>query len=273
MQTFLDVVMQPLPVTDPLRHKIVMVDGFYIAYPSVKAHRHLQGAKTEESVLLWAIDAITFEPLHWVILPQLEDAAGWMYFFREFTERGFDPTHIVHDGHYGIPLATERYMPDVIHQRCVVHFVRNSHKKIGISPKSPLARKLQSLIYQLPTIASEEERQSWLHAYDSYLEAYLQSEHAKIPQTGAFRALHKLLGNAHERGDLFTYLTYPDLPNNTNAIESHNRTLREALRRHRGMPLRQREALVSWLLLFKSTDNLAVIRAQYEARKSTLFDA
>ena len=50
----------------------------------------------------------------------------------------------------------------------------------------------------------------------------------------------------------------------TNAIESRNRVLREMLRRHRGTPLPQREAMVAWALLFKSTDNLVAIRAQYE---------
>lgn len=38
------------------------------------------------------------------------------------------------------------------------------------------------------------------------------------------------------------------------------------------MKLNKRESLVSWILLFKSTDDLAAIREHYESIKHTLFD-
>lgn len=267
MQLFLRHVPSPLPDTRPLLHTAVMLDGFYITYPSLKEHRHLRGAKTQKSVLLWAMDAHTFQPLHWIILRQLEDTAGWLRFFEEFTLLGFNPTYLVHDGHIGISLATKQYLPDAIHQRCVVHMVRNSHRKIGITPKAPLAQQLQSLIYQLPGIRSEEDGHRWLSAYDDYLKAFLTAEHNGMKQTKAFYSLHALLDNAHQKNELLTFLRYPELPNNTNPIESYNRVLREALQRHRGMPLEKRESLVAWLLLFRSTDNLTVIREHYERQR------
>lgn len=145
--------------------------------------------------------------------------------------------------------------------------VRNSHKKLGITPKAPLARGLQSLVYRLPSVQSEADKQAWQRAYDNYLASFLVADRQNVKLTGAFRAMHTLLANGYGRNELFTFLRYPGLSNNTNAIESQNHTLRESLQRHRGMPLAQREALISWLLLFKSTDDLTVIRRQYEAQK------
>lgn len=248
-----------------------MLDGFYIAYPSLRAHRHLPGAKTDESVLLLAIDAFTHAPLHWAIYHRLEDATAWLLFFADLVELGFSPQYLVHDGHHGIPLAAKRYLPSALHQRCLVHMVRNVHKDIGISPKAPLARQLQSLIYRLVKVRTLQDRAAWEAAWHEYLAAFSAAELAGAHRTKAFLSLHAVLANAYKRDELFTFLDHPGLPNNTNAIESQNRVLRETLRRHRGMQLAQREALIAWRLLFNSTDDLAAIRAQYLAARRHTF--
>lgn len=265
LRRLLSVTLPPLPVTsrESVSHSALMVDGFYIAYPSIKQHRHLPGAKTEESLLLLAIDALTHEPLHWHIYRRLEDGNAWDMFFAELVSLGFAPLYLVHDGHYGIGRASRKYLPRVRHQRCLVHLVRNVHKDIGITPKAPLACQLQSLIYQLVLVRTHVDKRAWLQSWSDYLLAFSLAEAAGTPRTKAFLSLHTVLRNAYERDELFTFLDHPELPHSSNAIESRNRVLREALRRHRGMSLTKREALVSWLLLFKSTDDLAVVRAHY----------
>ena len=275
MRPFLEVTPRPLPLTpaQAASHAAVMLDGFYIAYPSVKEHRHLPGAKTEQSILLLAIDASTHEPLHWHIYPRIEDGRTWQLFFAELAALGFSPLYLVHDGHYGIPLAAGKYFPRALHQRCLVHMVRNVHKDIGITPKAPLARKLQSLIYRLVTVRTHDDKHQWLQAWSNYLVAFALAEGDNTPRTKAFLSLHIVLRNAYERQELFTFLDHPGLPHNTNAIESRNRVLRETLKRHRVLPLAQREALISWRLLFTQTDDLTVIRRQYEEmQRDTLFD-
>lgn len=269
VQPFLDVIMSPLPRAPghAASYAALMLDGFYIAYPSVKEHRHLPGAKTDESILLLAIDAITHEPLHWHIYHRLEDTTAWQLFFAEIVALGFSPLYLVHDGHQGIRRAANRFMPHALHQRCLVHMVRNVHKDIGITPKAPLARQLQTLIYQLVDVRTYDDKKRWLHAWSEYLAAYVADELAHAPRTKAFGSLHAVVLHAYERHELFTFLDYPHLPHSTNAIESRNRVLREALRRHRGLPLVKQEALVSWLLLFKCTDDLTVIRAWYERQR------
>lgn len=268
MARFLARTPSPLPMTprQAASHAVLMVDGFYIAYPSIKAHRHLPGAKTDESILLLAISATTFQPLHWAIYRRLEDATAWLLFFEELTNLGFSPQFIIHDGHYGIPIAMNKYLPNTTHQRCLVHMVRNVHKDIGITPKAPLAKQLQGLIYRLVKVQTLEGRAAWEVELTAYLEAFSAATLAKVPQTKAFLSLHTVLLNAYRRNELFTFLSHPGLPNCTNAIESQNRVLRESLGRHRGMALSQREAFVAWRLLFKSTTNLAVIRAHYKSK-------
>lgn len=269
MADFLSYTPPPLPLAprQAASHTTIMVDGFYIAYPSIRVHRHLPGAKTDESVLLLAIDAMTFQPLHWVIYRRLEDVTTWLLFFNELAKLGFSPQLLIHDGHYGIPIATSKYFPEITHQRCLVHMVRNVHKDIGITPKAPLAKQLQSLIYQLVKVQTSEDRVAWEIELHTYLEAFSVAESAGAPRTKAFLSLRTVLTNAYKRGELFAFLAHPGLPNNTNAIESQNKILRESLGRHRGMTLKQREAFVAWRLLFKSTDDLAVIRAHYKGKK------
>jgi hypothetical protein len=266
LRPLLAAMVSPLPMTreEAASCTALMLDGFYIAYPSIREHRHLPGAKTDESVLLLAIDAITHQPLHWRIYRRLEDGLVWDRFFAELVALGFSPQYLIHDGHQGIQRASKKYLPDTLHQRCLVHMVRGVHKKLGITPKSPLAKQLQALIYRLVAVRTPEDRDAWLTAWSDYLAAFTKAELAGIPQTKALLSLQDILLHAYERNELFTFLDQPGLPSNTNAIESRNRVLREMLRRHRGTPLPQREAMVLWALLFKSTDDLTAIRAQYE---------
>lgn len=260
MGAFLAQTPLPLPVCNPAAHAALMLDGFYIAYPSIRAHRHLPGAKTEQSILLLAIDAITRQPLHWCVYRRLEDTTAWRLFFAELVRHGFTPDYLVHDGHQGITRAAAYYTSQVLHQRCLVHLVRNVHKDIGITPKAPLAQQLQSLIYRLVKVRTSQGRVNWEADWHAYRAAYEAGKHQKLPYTKAFLSLHTVLYNAHKRDELFTFLSHPGLPNNTNAIESQNRVLREALGRHRGMTLDKREALVSWILLFRSELDLRVIQ-------------
>lgn len=250
----------PLPVADPSVHTALMLDGFYVAYPSIREHRHLPGAKTEESILLLAIDPVTYQPLHWAIYRRLEDGAAWYSFFAELVALGFAPCYLIHDGHQGITRAAGRYMPEALHQRCLVHMVRNVHKDIGITPKAPLAQQLQSLIYQLVKVRTEYDRTEWETGWRAYRTAYDAARAQDIPITKSLASLHVVLSNAYRRAELFTFLDHPGLPNNTNAIESQNRVLREALGRHRGMTIDKREALVAWILLFRSEPDLRVIQ-------------
>lgn len=249
----------PLPVAVPAVYTTLMLDGFYIAYPSIREHRYLPAAKTEESILLLAIDPITNRPVHWAIYRRLEDGAAWYSFFYELVTLGFAPRYLIHDGHQGITRAAGHYMPQAIHQRCLVHMVRNVHKDIGITPKAPLARQLQSLIYQLVKVRTVNDRANWETDWRAYQAAYVAARAKNVPITKNLSSLHTVLSNAYKRAELFTFLDHPELPNNTNAIESQNRLLREALGRHRGMNLARREALVTWILLFRSEPDLRVI--------------
>ena len=267
---FLDTVPPPLsiPHSDTPSRAAIMLDGFYIAYPSIKEHRHLPGAKTATSILLLAIDAYTHEPLHWHIYQRFEDVRAWNMFFAELVKLGFSPKYLVHDGHSGIQRASAIYLPEARHQRCLVHMVRGAHRKLGITPKSPLARQLQSLIHHLVTVRTHAGKAVWLAAWGDYLAAFEYAESTNTPQTNALRGLKAILMHAYERDELFTFLDEPGLPHTSNAIESRNRVLREALRRHRGMTLSQREAMVSWLLLLQQTDDLTVIRKHYETTRN-----
>lgn len=61
-----------------------------------------------------------------------ESEASWAEVFKNLTERGLHGvTYVVADDHLGLHAALRRYFPEVIGQRCQVHYLRNALGKIS----------------------------------------------------------------------------------------------------------------------------------------------
>jgi putative transposase len=61
-----------------------------------------------------------------------ESEASWAEVFKNLTERGLHGvTYVVADDHLGLHAALRRYCPDVMGQRCQVHYLRNALSKIS----------------------------------------------------------------------------------------------------------------------------------------------
>ncbi len=268
------------PLLPSLSPSSIQLDGFYLAYPSIKRNRHLRGAKTESCVLLWALDDHNLKPVYWKFYRRLENSGTWKDFIKNMKECGINPEHLVHDGHPGITQATKRYWPQTKQQRCLVHLMSGMHKDLGVAPRTQIAIRLKQVVASLFDVTNEQEQKEWEKSWLDYGQTYekklLALQKGEVVHEQDMRMPKSLLGafsvinDAYLRDELFTYLdSSKTVSRTTNAIESNNGNLRELLRRHRGMKLNQRINLVSWQLGFKQDQTITQLRGQIHTHFDT----
>lgn len=265
--------------------KIVVVDGFYLAYPSLKRNRHKAGFKKDKCILLWAIDSTTRKPIYWKFYDTTENMGIWKKFIKEMKRHKISPEYLVHDGHPGITNACSKYWPQAKQQRCLAHFMGNMNKDLSISPKTRLARSLKSLVAALFQVKTAVDRAAWEQRWLDYLSDNQETILALVKRnaayedgvriSGLYASAFSVVNNAYNRDEIFTYLEDDRVPNTSNAIESLNGTLRELTRRHRGLSLEQRKNLVAWALAYRQGQTRTQIKQQIDnsqLQKDTLFE-
>lgn len=107
-------------------------------YPALVIDAHVEHVRREGHVrgtaALWVV-GITRQGYRehlgtWV--GPSESEASWGTVFRDLAERGLHGvTYAVADDHLGLAAALRRYFPDVVLQRCQVHYQRNARAKIS----------------------------------------------------------------------------------------------------------------------------------------------
>ena len=260
------------PAPHARKPKIVIVDGFYLAYPSLKRNRHKPGFNRDRCILLWAIDSATHKPIHWQFYDTTENMGIWKVFIKGMKANKISPDYLVHDGHPGITYACTKYWPKTKQQRCLAHFMGNMNKDLGISPKTELAKNLKRLVAALFKVDNAADRLAWERQWLAYLRANQETISAllnkkTVYENGAripslYASAFSVVNNAYNRDEIFTYLDNPEIPKTSNSIESLNGTLRELTRRHRGLSLEQRKSLVAWALAYRQGQTRAQIKQQ-----------
>lgn len=107
-------------------------------YPALVVDAHVEQVRREGHVrataALWVV-GVTPEGYRehlglWVGASESE--ASWGHVFKDLVERGLHGvTYVVSDDHVGLRAALRRYLPDAIHQRCQVHYLRNALSKVS----------------------------------------------------------------------------------------------------------------------------------------------
>lgn len=176
-----------------------------------------------------------------------ETYAAWAAFLAGFLSPGV----IVADGQKGIYRAVRELFPGTGFQRCHFHVVQDGIHYLTREPKDAAGKDLLHLLHGLKDVDDLVRRDEWItlwkiweHQYAAELRAKTESgSYAYTRIRGARLMVRRALPH------LFTYLDYPFCPNTTNMVEGWvNAALAEALRRHRGLRLRQKKTLVSVVL-------------------------
>jgi transposase-like protein len=176
---------------------------------------------------------------------------GW---FREMrARRGLYPLYITMDGERSVMRAIAETWPQAKIQRCLYHIQREGMRWLRSYPKTLAGKALRLLLKTVCQIRTKAERDLFIEAYESWVEAYKDFVLA-LPRTQvAYKDLKKtmaLIKNALP--DMFYYLDNPAIHKTTNALEGFYSRLKADYRSHRGLSRKHRISYLSWYCYFKN---------------------
>lgn len=135
------------------------------AYPYLIVDAHYEKMRRESHVLstaaLWVIgiraDGIREYLGCWT--GNAESTATWSTVAKDLIARGLTGVvYLVSDEHHGLKAAFQRYFPDVVQQRCQVHYLRNALAKVSTQARQQALIASLRDVWAAPTRAEAEAR-------------------------------------------------------------------------------------------------------------------
>jgi len=139
------------------------LDAQAIPYLIVDAHyeRIRREGQVLSTAVLWVIGvrADGYREYLGCWLGTAESTATWSTVLKDLLARGLHGvTYVVSDEHLGLRAALQRYVPDAVHQRCQVHYLRNAFTKISTPTKQQELLTGLRNVWAAPTRAEAEQR-------------------------------------------------------------------------------------------------------------------
>jgi len=162
---------------------------------------------------------------------------------------GFNIEAVVLDGKRGV----RQVFPSIPVQMCQFHQIAIINRYLTRKPMLEAGQELRKIALQL-TGSTEKEFTKSLNAWHEKWREFLK-EKTVNPFTNRWHYTHKRLRSAHRSLKtnlpyLFTYQKYPELsiPNTTNSLDGSITTLKNLLRIHRGMNIKNRYKMICQIL-------------------------
>ncbi len=162
---------------------------------------------------------------------------------------------ITTDGHKSVLKAIKKSLPDALVQRCLVHIQRMCLIWITRYPKHIAGQELRSLVLQLLSIKTSNDRLYWTRKFQQWYQHHKEylNEKTVNQTTGKYWFTHKLLRRSYftiKRAlpNMFHYLTNSKIPSTTNGIEGFFSHLKNHLDLHRGMTIKHRVNFIKWYI-------------------------
>ena len=181
-----------------------------------------------------------------------ENAEGW---FAAMQRVKGMPRALVSDHQRGLRLAASFVFPDVLHQRCQAHIIRQALLWITKYPKTLAGRTLRVLALRLSSIRREDDALMWIATLNRWHKHFKPFIDEKVEgPDGRKRYKHRYMRRATALmlgcvPEAFTFLLAPSVPKTSNHVEGGiNANLKEHLHRHRGLPSERQRALVALFL-------------------------
>jgi hypothetical protein len=203
-----------------------------------------------------------------MVLIALTDTGAicWHFVPRETTDAWREllawlprPQVVVCDGHNGLLSAINGLWPGIAIQRCHFHIAKLARHYLTMRPKTDAGREAKYIVACIPRIKTIDGEKEWRIAYGLWRErhmAFLAERtyyHAGNRMRWWYthpnlRGVRSLLDGALPH--LFTHLRHAEVPNTTNHVEGGlNAIIAEYIYLHRGLNMKQKEALVGVLLM------------------------
>lgn len=168
------------------------------------------------------------------------------------------PWAVVLDGRAGLLAAVQLVWPQALIQRCHFHVLKRARQLLTKEPKLPAGQTIRRLLLDLKGVRTRRQRRRWLRAYRHWerrFERFLAAKTISTERTKTsrlrwrythpkLRSVRSLLRNVLPY--LFIYVRHPLIPRTTNHVEGGlNSTLKDLIRRHRGLPLTHKQRLAA----------------------------
>lgn len=161
------------------------------------------------------------------------------------------------DGGDDILRAIKYVYPYTTRQRCVVHIERECLAWLTQHPKSSAGILLRRLVCQISHIKTNNDKLYWIKELNKWHEDYEEFIKQKTvnKETGELTYTHDSVRRAYIHlhraiPNMFKYIDEPDVPNNTNSLESFFGHLKDNLRIHRGLSPEHQDNFIKWYLYF-----------------------
>jgi len=197
------------------------------------------------------------------------------------------PSGVVSDWKGSIVAGVATYFPNIPHQRCLAHVVRDA--KRYLAKRSPFlsTRLLREIACQLPYITTKEEKTKWLAQLIRWQKRYgyrltektIKTPNNTIKPNGSIRKqkrwwyTHNNLRSGwnlltKDWDPFFTHLDHSLIPHSNNSLEGVNSQIKKRLSQHRGMKTLQQASFLFWYLIFTRTKTKQDIKKLWGVWKS-----
>lgn len=177
-------------------------------------------------------------------------------------ELGYDILGVTSDWHGSLVSAVRQAIPDVPHQRCLIHTQRLCENLLTRRPETEAGQNLLELVGLINQIKNHSEKKvwvSWLERFEQRYGDFVKTRTYGINKEGkkGWWFTHRNLRRAfltlkNSLPSLFIYLDNPLIEKDTNGLESEFTHLVDKLRSRRGLKRTKRINFVRWYFYFKS---------------------
>lgn len=176
-----------------------------------------------------------------------EGPGDLLKFCQTLKAHGVEPKSATIDGNPHIFHVLQLIWPSVLIQRCLVHIQRQGLSWCRQHPKRTDAKHLRDILLMVLDIRSQYERERFERAFDKWNERYglrltQTSNRGKV--TSDLQRARSMIMKAIPF--MFAFLSDPNIPRSTNALEGYFSRLKHRYRQHRGIAKRNRANFFHW---------------------------
>ena len=150
-------------------------------------------------------------------------------------------------------------IPDVPHQRCLVHTQRFCQSLLTRHPKTEVGVQLLEIVKCLNHVKNKYEKVIWIKWFERFKKRHINqiNERTYAEDKKHWWHAHKNLRRSYRTlkisiNNLFLYLDYHRLYKDTNALESEFKHLKQRLSVHKGLTRKRKINFIKWYFYLKS---------------------
>lgn len=194
-----------------------------------------------------------------------ENYASYLLDLIKIIELGYEIKGVTSDGVTSLKSALRTLFENkenpIPHQRCLVHLQRDCQALLTKKPETQAGVELLEIVKQINNIKNHYEKNIWIKWFERFEERNKEVLNQRTYQEKEGKQTwwytHKNLRRAYKTiknslPNLFLYLDYPNLPKDTNGLESEFSHLKRKLSLHRGLKRERKINFVKWYFYLKS---------------------